>query len=276
MVAYRLDGGQGTRTQTNNRPLPEAPRSIADYIAETRLTANEYQHPLAVFDLDGQPVFRNSALAARLTSEQHSQSSDRTWQTVYATACRIVTESISGRTSLSTVVPVDHRSFAILGSLLRQASGTIYGATAHIAEVTGVESEHLPPGSDTKSSGLRRSDEEDDAYRSWIQRREESRSQMQRLSPRETEVVSRVSAGLPNKSIARELEISVKTIEKHRANAVRKLGVTSTPEMVRIAVLADHEVESTASASVRALEESTSTIVPPPRFTAGMQRAIID
>jgi DNA-binding NarL/FixJ family response regulator len=52
-----------------------------------------------------------------------------------------------------------------------------------------------------------------------------------------------VASGLANKSIALELQISVKTIEKHRANAARKLGINSTAEMVRITVLADHELQ---------------------------------
>ena len=57
------------------------------------------------------------------------------------------------------------------------------------------------------------------------------------------QVVQLVSIGLANKSIAIELEISVKTIEKHRANAARKLGVGSSAELVRLTVLADHEME---------------------------------
>lgn len=239
MVSYRLDGLPGTRTFSAHRPIPNSPRTIADYIAETRESANEYQHPVAVFDVDGQPVFRNAAMAARLTSEQQSQSAERTWQLIYSTACRMVVEAIIGRSGISAVIPVNQRSFAILGSLLRHASGTIYGATVHIAEVTGQVT-----SAEGESAGGQSSDGGSDAYRAWVQRRDESRSRMQRLSPREAEVVSRVSAGLPNKSIARELEISVKTIEKHRANAVRKLGVTSTPEMVRIAVLADIDLEA--------------------------------
>lgn len=78
-----------------------------------------------------------------------------------------------------------------------------------------------------------------DAYRNWKIRRNAARQQMRRLSPRELEVVALVSAGLANKSIAQHLQISVKTIEKHRANAARKMNVNSTAEMVRLAVEAD-------------------------------------
>ena len=79
------------------------------------------------------------------------------------------------------------------------------------------------------------------AYRNWIVRRDAARQQIRRLSRRELQVVHLVSSGHANKSIAMELQISVKTIEKHRANAARKLGVNSTAEMVRLSVLADHE-----------------------------------
>jgi DNA-binding NarL/FixJ family response regulator len=82
------------------------------------------------------------------------------------------------------------------------------------------------------------------AFRRWQSRRDAARQQIRRLSRRELQVVQLVSNGLANKSIALELEISVKTIEKHRANASRKLGVGSTAEMVRLTVLADHEVET--------------------------------
>ncbi len=81
------------------------------------------------------------------------------------------------------------------------------------------------------------------AYRTWICRREAARQQIRRLSRRELQVVQLVSIGLANKSIAQELQISVKTIEKHRANAARKLAVNSTAEMVTITVLADHEIQ---------------------------------
>ena len=87
------------------------------------------------------------------------------------------------------------------------------------------------------------SNSEELAFRSWQSRRDAARQQIRRLSRRELQVAQLVSNGLANKSIALELEISVKTIEKHRANATRKLGVGSTAEMVRLTVLADHEFE---------------------------------
>lgn len=85
---------------------------------------------------------------------------------------------------------------------------------------------------------------DESAFRNWQSRRDGARQQIRRLSRRELQVVQLVAHGLANKSIAQQLEISVKTIEKHRANAARKLGVGSTAEMVRLTVLADYEVET--------------------------------
>lgn len=57
---------------------------------------------------------------------------------------------------------------------------------------------------------------------------------LQGLSEREREVVERVASGRHNKEIARELELSPRTVEAHRAQAMRKLGVHTTAELVAL------------------------------------------
>lgn len=57
-----------------------------------------------------------------------------------------------------------------------------------------------------------------------------------RLSARETEMLRHVVAGLQNKEIARDLGLSPRTVESHRCNAKGKIGATSLPEAVRIAL----------------------------------------
>ena len=57
-----------------------------------------------------------------------------------------------------------------------------------------------------------------------------------RLSPRETTVLHLIAWGFTNKEIASRLHLSVKTVEAHKANAMRKLGVASRAEVVRTAV----------------------------------------
>jgi len=60
-----------------------------------------------------------------------------------------------------------------------------------------------------------------------------------RLSDRERQVLSGVVAGLPNKSIAYDLNISPRTVEVHRANVMAKMQATSLPQLVRMALAAD-------------------------------------
>ena len=56
------------------------------------------------------------------------------------------------------------------------------------------------------------------------------------LTPREREVVQLLAEGRTNKEVAGSLRISVKTAETHRANAMHKLGLHSTTELVRYAL----------------------------------------
>jgi DNA-binding NarL/FixJ family response regulator len=56
------------------------------------------------------------------------------------------------------------------------------------------------------------------------------------LTHREREVVQQVAEGRINKEIAARLSISVKTVETHRASAMRKLKLRTTADLVRYAV----------------------------------------
>lgn len=58
------------------------------------------------------------------------------------------------------------------------------------------------------------------------------------LSDRERQVLSGVVAGLPNKSIAYDLDISPRTVEVHRANVMAKMQAKSLPQLVRMALAA--------------------------------------
>jgi two-component system response regulator NreC len=57
------------------------------------------------------------------------------------------------------------------------------------------------------------------------------------LSDREAEVLRLIAFGYSNKEIAGKLDLSVKTIEAHKANAMRKLGITSRIDIVKYAIL---------------------------------------
>jgi DNA-binding NarL/FixJ family response regulator len=67
-------------------------------------------------------------------------------------------------------------------------------------------------------------------------RLDESGSGMPGLTPRETEVVKLVAEGLSTRKIADELMISDKTVQRHRANIMEKLGMHDRVELTRYAI----------------------------------------
>ena len=64
----------------------------------------------------------------------------------------------------------------------------------------------------------------------------EASSREEDLTPREQEVVKLVAEAHTNKEIAAILHLSEKTVENHRSNAMRKLGMRDRVELVRYAI----------------------------------------
>lgn len=56
------------------------------------------------------------------------------------------------------------------------------------------------------------------------------------LTPRERELLGLISAGKPNREIAKELVISVRTVEAHKARMISRLGLHNTTELLRYAL----------------------------------------
>lgn len=64
--------------------------------------------------------------------------------------------------------------------------------------------------------------------------RREARALVDKLTPREFEVLRFVIMGLLNKQIAAEMDTAEKTIKVHRGRVMQKLGAASVPDLVRI------------------------------------------
>ncbi len=64
----------------------------------------------------------------------------------------------------------------------------------------------------------------------------EDQTPFERLSARERQVLKLVAEGQTNNAIAQIMEISVKTVEKHRTNLMAKLDVHDTAGLVRVAL----------------------------------------
>ena len=71
----------------------------------------------------------------------------------------------------------------------------------------------------------------------YLRSGEESPSQQAvALSQREREIVQLLAEGNNNKEVARALNLSVKTVETHRSNIMRKMEFGSLPDLVRYAI----------------------------------------
>jgi DNA-binding NarL/FixJ family response regulator len=75
-----------------------------------------------------------------------------------------------------------------------------------------------------------------EAQRTLIKDVLERGSSGEELTPREEEIVKLVAEAHTTKQIAKVLHLSEKTVENHRANAMRKLGMRDRVELVRYAI----------------------------------------
>jgi RNA polymerase sigma factor (sigma-70 family) len=90
---------------------------------------------------------------------------------------------------------------------------------------------------------IREALELNESQRSLARRRQEIRQHLEQLTPQERDVLDRIVAGKLNKVIARELDVSIRTVENRRHNIFRKLRAESVAELVRLVL----ECEGTTS-----------------------------
>ncbi|MDD9860634.1 MAG: LuxR C-terminal-related transcriptional regulator [Nitrospira sp.] len=62
------------------------------------------------------------------------------------------------------------------------------------------------------------------------------RNRPEALTNREQEILELIWAGLKNREIAHHLKISVKTVEAHRANMMKKVRVSNTAQLLNAAI----------------------------------------
>jgi FixJ family two-component response regulator len=90
---------------------------------------------------------------------------------------------------------------------------------------------------------------EDASRRAARGEREALRSLVASMSPREAEVSGLVADGFSSPEIARKLRLSPRTVEMHRARAMRRLGVENVAELTRLILAARALAASTAAPS---------------------------
>jgi DNA-binding NarL/FixJ family response regulator len=75
-----------------------------------------------------------------------------------------------------------------------------------------------------------------DCYHGTILRGYPLRRRLQLLTPRQTDVLRLVAAGKLSKQIAGDLNISIKTVQRHRQTLMNKLNIHNTAGLTRYAV----------------------------------------
>jgi len=72
--------------------------------------------------------------------------------------------------------------------------------------------------------------------RDHLQKARDGEQPKEILTPRELEVLKLIAEAHPSKEIAQMLAISIKTVERHRANILEKLGMRDRVELTRYAI----------------------------------------
>jgi two-component system CheB/CheR fusion protein len=76
--------------------------------------------------------------------------------------------------------------------------------------------------------------------------RDSAASHVAGLTPRQRQIMDLVLAGHPSKNIAADLGISQRTVENHRAAVMKRTGVTSIPDLIRLVMAAADGVPADA------------------------------
>jgi DNA-binding NarL/FixJ family response regulator len=105
-------------------------------------------------------------------------------------------------------------------AMMKQIAGAHDGAAAAPGRKPGWDT-RTGPGKDARAAGVMFS----------------SDPGQKPLTKREREVLSLISEGFSNKQGALQMQISPRTFESHRAEAMRKLGARNTADLVRTALL---------------------------------------
>ena len=116
------------------------------------------------------------------------------------------------------------------GATVREALGA--GALGYVVKGAGIE--HLVTALRSVAAGRRFLDPAAEGSLSAGPELEDD--EWERLTPRERLVLRRVAEGRTNREIATELSLSPKTVDTHRTNLMRKLGVHDAQALARFAV----------------------------------------
>jgi len=124
------------------------------------------------------------------------------------------------------------------------------GAIVEAIKAGALDYLSLPLDPDRFSRSLNRIEKEAEEFGTARRTMIEARDRIASLSGREREVLEWLAEGSSNKVIARELDISPRTVEIHRANMMNKLGARHAAEAVRLKIEARLEPRITVCDTV--------------------------
>ncbi|HSQ69798.1 MAG TPA: response regulator transcription factor [Steroidobacteraceae bacterium] len=79
-------------------------------------------------------------------------------------------------------------------------------------------------------------DIDQDVVRSFEKQAAQGRSELEVLTPRQRQVLQLIAEGRGTRDIAERLNLSVKTVETHRAQLMNRLGIRDVPGLIRFAI----------------------------------------
>ncbi len=133
-------------------------------------------------------------------------------------------ERIAGRADMAVFVAADQLSIAESGAILRGGARDLLPAPLDPRVVRRVIDSALAEWHE---------------HRLALDRHREAEARLAALTPRERNILDAIAAGLGNKAIARQLDLSPRTVEVHRANIMRRAGAGNVAELLRWQFIAE-------------------------------------
>jgi FixJ family two-component response regulator len=193
-----------------------------------------------VYLVDDDPAYRQSTESLLQTAGlafESFESAEAFLQRVPpdAPGCLILDHIMPGMTGLELLSKMRDRHFA-LPVLMVSGTGSVPVA------VTGMKLGLFdflvkPPDPDVLLSRVRSALELDAQRRAAAAQLDDLRARFATLTAREQELLDLIVRGLPNKNIATELGISIKTVETHRGSLMTKTGAANVADLVRMKML---------------------------------------